>query len=495
MCKCLAHPFKSQIKREESPMEYTTTRFPKRLLAVSAVLMLGANTVSADTNKALEAWKAFAAQSGNPNHQKWVDEISKPEAIKLAKEWKDLRGYDAYDLIEKTKLPAELKPGLKINKDNIAQYPWLKDYMPPEAYSQLTSSWGSVKEITIVPSNTYYMHKGYLNGTKELRDKGIEIQVNDKGELVYPDGSFALLSGPGATSIPFLNPKNGLELNWSYVAHSTNSDTLNFQPIHFRACTDESKVDVEYKADLWWWHYHNRQNVGPAGEIPGKEEFIEGGSIFFKEPFDIRGLAGVRQRYAESGKPDDFKVFIPSLKRTRVLAGSDAQDPLASGLDITWDDWRAYWGKTDIDAFEYKLAGEAFILAIPETGYVYDAATHAADKCNYDSMELELRPVWILDIIDKTGKYQYAKRRTWVDKEFYYMQYHTTWDPRGNVYRTWEDSRAFRPTEGDAQWRFSIVNNHVTKRSGGFFVDAGWENRENEVTEEMFDIDLLRDYQ
>jgi hypothetical protein len=108
---------------------------------------------------------------------------------------------------------------------------------------------------------------------------------------------------------------------------------------------------------------------------------------------------------------------------------------------------------------------------------------------------MELRPVWILDIIDKTGKYQYSKRRTWIDKEFYYMQYHTTWDPRGNVYRTWTDSRAFRPTEGDAQWNFVIINNHVTQRTSGLFMSPGWEDREYQVTEEMFDIDLLRDYE
>jgi len=186
--------------------------------AVFAGAMMSSLTVTAETNRALEAWKAYAAQSGNPNHAKWVEEISKPEALRLAKEWAELRGYDAYDLIDKTDLPAELKPGLKITAANADQFPWLKDYLPAEHLAALTSDWGNIGEITIVPTNTYYMHEGYLKGTKELRDSGTEIQISDKGELVYPDGSYALMSGPGATSIPFLNPKNGLELNWDYVA-------------------------------------------------------------------------------------------------------------------------------------------------------------------------------------------------------------------------------------------------------------------------------------
>ena len=468
-----------------------------KIITFSGFLAIASIGVAAseDSNRALEAWKAFAEKSGNPNHAAWVAEISKPEAIALAKEWKDVRGFDAYDELDKTELPPELKAGLTITRENMGDYPWLKDYLPEEMFGHLTSEWSTIHEITIVPTNTYYMHKGYLQGTKELKEKNIELQINEAGELLYPDGSYALMSGPAATAVPFTSPKNGLELNWSYVAHSVNTDTLDFEPIHMRACAPNGRIESEYKADLWWWHYHNRQNVAPYGDIEGKEKYIEGGSIFFKEPYDIRGLAGVRQRYPDAGKADDFKVFIPSLRRTRVMTGSDAQDPIASGQELTWDDWRAYWGKTDVDAFEYILVGEAYVLASPEVGYVYDSAVLTEDECNYQSMELELRPVWILDIIDKTGKYMYSKRRTWVDKEFYYMQYHMTWDPRGNKFRNWEDSRAWRPTEGDAQWRYVMVNNYVTKRMSTLFMTPKWEGRGTRISEEMFDVDQLRDYQ
>ena len=209
----------------------------------------------------------------------------------------------------------------------------------------------------------------------------------------------------------------------------------------------------------------------------------------------IRGLAGVRQRYADAGKEDDFKVFIPSLRRTRLLTGSDSQDPIAAGLDVTWDDWRAYWVKTDVEKFEYNLVGEKFVLATPEVGFAYDAQVANPSMCSWDYMEVELRPVWILDIIDKTGKYQYSKRQNLIDKEFYYTQYQMTWDPRGNPFRTWEDSRAWRPSVGDAQWRSVIQTNEMSHRASIIQMDSNWENREVEVSEEMFDVDQLRDYQ
>ena len=463
-------------------------------IGMAAAILTGAPAI-AESNRALEAWKAFAAEEKNPNYDKWVKLISDPKAIALAKEWKDLRGYDAYDLLDQANIPAELKPGLVITKANKADYPWLKDYLPKELNEALDNKWGNIGQIKIVPTNTYYMHEGYLKGTRALQEKNIEVKVNEDGSLVYADGSYALLSGEATTAIPFLNPKNGLELNWDLVAHSTNSDTLSFSPIELNACTADGMLDREYKADLWWWHYHNRSNVGPMGDIYGKEKFIEGGSIFFLEPNDVRGLAGVRQRYAETGKEDDFKVFIPSLRRTRLLTGSDSQDPLASGLELTWDDWRSYWVKTDTEAFEYKLVGEAFILASPEVGHAYDAQVMTADKCNWASLELELRPTWILEIVDKTGKYQYSKRRAYIDKEFYYTQYQMTWDPRGNPFRNWDDVRDFRPSIGDMQWRSALVTNQTTRRASTLYMTATWEDRAEQVTDEMFDVDQLRDYQ
>jgi hypothetical protein len=465
-----------------------------KAIALGAVVTLIAPIANADTNKALDAWKAFAAASGNPGHAKWLAEISKPEAIELAKAWTELRGYDAYDLMEKANLPADLKPGLKITKANASQYPWLKDYMPKSMYDHLTSSdWGTIGEITIVPTNNYYMMRSSLESTKNLKAKP---SIDDKGALVNPDGSFFLINDETASAIPFLDPKDGMQLNWSYVAHAVNADDLYFRPIKMGACTGGAgaKLDQYYEADLWWKKFHGRTS-DPVGSVEGKDEFIEGGSIFFLEPFDIRGLAGVRQRYAAGGVDDDFNVFIPSLRRTRVLTGSDAQDPIASGLALTWDDWRAYWAKTDTAAFDYKLTGEGFILALPETGYSYDPYKLSEDKCHLTSMEVELRPVWILEITDKTGKYQYQKRTTWVDKENYYMQYHYTTDPRGNALRYWDDVRSFRPDVGEASWRFVWLGNDNSKRANFLEMEPVWENREAVVGSDKFDVDQLRDYQ
>ncbi|MCF7981010.1 MAG: hypothetical protein K9K86_03425 [Pseudomonadales bacterium] len=470
----------------------------KRINMIIAILCIAFSTVvSAETNDALDAWKSYAAKTGNPDHAKWVDEISKPEAIALAKAWKELRGYDAQDLVQAEKLPAELKPGLVITKDNAGDFPWLKDYLPKTTYASLTSNdWGTIGKITIVPTNTYYMTQAALDSTKKLLEKNIVPTINEKGELLNPDGSFFLLNDATARAVPFIHPKNGMELNWSYVSHGISNESEFFKPIRIGGCGGgaNAKLDRYYEGHLWWQKFHGRRLVEPMGDVPGKDELVEGGSIFFTEPFDIRGLAGVRQRYASADKADDFRVFIPSLRRTRIMTGSDAQDPIAAGVELIWDDWRAYWNKTNPDNFEYNLTGEGFILALPEVGYVYDAYEMNDERCALKSIEVELRPVWKLEIIDKTGKYIYKTRTTWVDKENYYMQYHITTDQRDNVMRIWDDSRAFRPTTGEAQWRFVLVSNYLSERFNFLEMESVWENREQLINDEKFDVDQLRDY-
>ncbi len=470
--------------------------FKSKLAAITVALgVTMAVPVVADTNRALEAWKAFAAEQKNPDYDKWVELISDPKAIKLAKDWKDLRGFDSYDLMDKEEFPADLKPGLVITKENKADYPWLEKYLTKEVYEAIGGKWGYINKIKIVPSNTYYLHNGYLKNSQALKNENINIKFDADGQMVYDDGTYALLSGPGASSIPFINPKNGLELNWNLVASSVAIETLEFNPVYLNSCTDEGKLDREYKANLWWWHFHNRTEIEPLGDIEGKEEMVEGGAIFFFEPNDVRGLAGVRQRYAAANKEDDFKVFIPTLRRTRLLTGSDSEDPLASGLELSWDDWRSYWVKTNIEKFEYNLIGEAFILAPASSLHVYDSMVMTEDNCGIDYMEVELRPTWMLEIIDKSGKYQYSKRHAWIDKEFYSTRRHITWDPRGNIFKSYDENRDWKPSTGEGSWGRILVRNNVTHRSTTMRMTATWEDLDVVVDDSMFDVDQLRDYQ
>ena len=76
------------------------------------------------------------------------------------------------------------------------------------------------------------------------------------------------------------------------------------------------------------------------------------------------------------------------------------------------------------------------------------------------------------------------------------MQYMVTYDPRGNLYRVWDDVRDFVPETGLAQWRSVNLWNVVSKRINFLEMNSVWgERMEQDVNESVFDVDQLRDYQ
>jgi hypothetical protein len=448
------------------------------------------------TANSLDDWRAFAASSGKEKHAKWVELISDPEAVALAKEWADFRGYTASSLIAAADIPAELKPGLIINKENVDSFPWLAKYLPAGSLNQIKSNkWFSWDQIVIVPTNTYYMPGTTLKATKEVIEKKLGFTINEKGELLAADGSYGLLSPKTAAAMPFTNPKNGLELNWLNVANGVGNDNVLFKPVVFHACNSSNKLERKYEAYLWWQKFHGRTLLPPFGSVAHKEDFVQGGALYFLKPRDIRGLAGVRLRYAAVDKDDSFQVFLPGLKRTRILSGSDAQDPLAAGLEITWDEWRGYWQKTDPRKFSYSMAGEGFVLVQPEVGRVYDPFETKGNGCQVKSVEMELRPVWILEITDKTHKYQYSKRRIYIDKESYILQYAEMYDKRGNLWRVWDDARYWDPKTGASGWRNVVEWNLISKRMTELLQTEAWgEDLVKSTPPSIFDIDQLRDF-
>jgi hypothetical protein len=458
--------------------------------AVAATLALSTGA-QASPEDGVAAWKEFAAKHTDVDRSKFVAAISSPEALAIAKRWAAVRGYDAPGLLAGAKLPPELKPGLVINGSNIDSMPWLKDYMVPALAERFKDSgWFGWKQAVIVPTTSYYMSKGNLEQTEADKAAGITFSATPDGNLTRPDGSYVLSTQGG---IPFVNPKNGLEATWSYVAHGVNTDNLHFNPITMDVCNSSSTLERQYKAELWWQKMHGRKDIAPSGDINGMDGVVEGGAVYFTDPRDVRGLSGARKRFAAANKEDDFKVFVPTLKRTRILSATDGQDPLAAGLELIWDDWRAYWVKTDLNKFDYKIVGEGWTLGMPHTGHFYDAAKRDG-QCKVDTVELELRPVWILEITDKTGKYIYSKRRIYLDKEFYYAVANEFFDARGNLMRVWYDSRDWVPETGLAEWRQVAVWNLVSKRMTWLTMDSRWVDLEHHPQPKIFDVDQLRDY-
>lgn len=450
-------------------------------------------------------WRAFAESSGKAADKRWVDLISAEDAIKLSNAWSRWRGFDAPRLVEQARsegrIPPEVKPGLVIDASNVDSIPGIKSLLLPWDVDRLKDpTWFRWKNIRIVPTSHYYMNSGKLRGFYD--EKGEFVLDRSTGSLRIkncttcdPTKVIAEDWGQKAVPVPFVpNPKDGLELVWAYLGHNVGSDTLVAKPVDFILCNADNQIERTYSAHIWWMNFWGRATFDPKPFVPGTSpEDFQAGSIFFTSPMDVKGLCGARTRHFDPKVQDSFKVFVPSLRRTRVMTGSDTQDPLCGGCDLIWDDWRSYWQFPDLDQTEFTLEGEGFVLAIPEHGMVGNAWT--MNQCSLSDIDMEIRPVWILHIKDKTGKYVYSERRVWIDKDWWDMQEEVRYDRRQNMWRAWQGVITWDPRTGESQYHSGIIYDPINKHVTIVQMNSDFRQAMSEVKKEYFDIETLKNYQ
>ena len=462
------------------------SRLIRALLGAVSALVLSSPALAEEDY--IATWKAFAEETGLPEHKAWADMLDTDETRALEQKWADFRGYTASSLIEEADIPEALKPGLIITKDNMGSMPWLEEYLPQFWMDRLNSEWMGIQQIRIVPTTHYYMQEAMLDATIALGED--PFTINEKGELVDRDGNNGSLTQAG---LPFINPANGDELNWLFNAHGVGTEDLWFNPVQMTGCSSSNRVERSYSGNIWWRKMAGRVAAPPLGNVPGFEGVKEAGALLITSPRDVRGLAGVRIRYGDADRDDNFKLYIPTLRRTRTLTGTNGQDPIAPSLELTWDEWRSQWTKTDRRKFSYEMVGERFVLAAPEVGAAYDPYRPNEDLCSLSgTVDLELRPVWVYDIVDKTNSYQYSRKRVFVDKELYYTQWMEMYDRRDNLWRIWDDSRWWQPETGRAMWRSVIIPNLVSKRHTYLSMSPDWAGAQG-MNNSLFDVDQLRD--
>jgi len=396
----------------------------------------------------IKYWEEWVQKTGNKEWQKWLDDISSPEAIKLGKEWADYLGYDAVSIILKSKKAPDIKPGLVITSKNYKDYPGLKELLPEPLYNRLKEgSYAQFPEMRIVPTTHYYYSKGKLEITKKYEGK---YKLDANGMLKDWKGG-----------IPFPHPKNGLELAWDFDRTSIGADDLYFEPIDFLLFDKNGKLERTLKMNIYWQNSIGRDTREPIPSIPGLEDHYERGSIVFFYPFDIKGFAAVRHRYKDPEKPDYFITWVPSLRRTRLFSGTDSQDPMF-GSDIPWDDWKAWWQKISHKIYpnEFKLLGETEILCAVQRNYPVKIVG------NKLYVEWERYPVYLLEVKSKDPSYMYSKKLMWIEKETFRVRYMQNYDRRGNLWRDWLSFKHFDPKTGGWTWNgvdvVDLINKHRT---------------------------------
>jgi hypothetical protein len=248
---------------------------------------------------------------------------------------------------------------------------------------------------------------------------------------------------------PHVDPKDpqfAQKVMWNYeygfVNWMDDTDLRNFDAdtgsIAERGpMTVERHFLLDHFRRLFWT---GRLYVEPTPEKPNPNGYrAQQGLYPILEPFDLKGVGALGNRYIDSAKQDDSWLYLPSLRRVRRLSTAQRSDALF-GQDTDVDSYYGYAGH--IGWADYKYLGEKDLLAIVHAKH-YPAKWHEKVDWAFDEV-WEKRKVYVIEAVTKLPQYAYSKRVLFIDKETWGIPYSDIYDKSGELWKIWINDISFR---------------------------------------------------
>ncbi|MFH0812471.1 MAG: DUF1329 domain-containing protein, partial [Pseudomonadota bacterium] len=275
----------------------------------------------------------------------WAWQTKDPQ---LAEDFAKMLGFKVKDKVGK--VAPEIKPGMVIDSSNYKNYPGLKELLPASLYDRLDPNhYAPLAPIKVKETDQYHLSRGWIQKTMESA-KTVRIGADGLTLEGYVGGH------------TFVDPKSGVErITWAQ--HPYLGDTFAMRPMRLRLYGRENKPEREMRQHLNVLRFMFCTDWRPEGIQPNPEQIDNVVSGTFIYPRDISGTSYVRKRYVPADKPDEFLLYIASMRRIRKMSGRDTQDPLF-GSDLLWDDYNIYWQKPSTTEFpnDYKMLPQREML-------------------------------------------------------------------------------------------------------------------------------------
>jgi hypothetical protein len=256
--------------------------------------------------------------------------------------------------------------------------------------------------------------------------------------------------------LPFPNldpsdPQFALKIMWNYSYNFLTTDDVDSR--NFDADTgsiaDNGPMTVErhflldHFRRLFWT---GRLYVEPKPEKPNPNDYrAQQGLYPILEPFDLKGVGALGNRYNDSGKQDDSWLYLPSLRRVRRLSTAQRSDALF-GQDTDVDSYYGYAGH--IAWMEWKFLGEKEVLGAFH-GENYPVKWNDKVDWAFDDV-WEKRKVYVIEGVSKLPQYAYSKRVIYIDKEAWIIPFTDIYDRSGELWKIWINNFSFRKSASAA---------------------------------------------
>jgi hypothetical protein len=392
---------------------------------------------------------------------------------------------------------ADVSPGEKINAGNVDQ---AKDLLSPGMV------WCVKRGFPITISETKRIE--WPQAYKEATEK-YAAQVK-----LTPDG-LDVKNYVAGLPFPNLDPKDpqiAYKIMWNYSYNFLTTDDVDLR--NFDADTGSIPQDgpmtverhflLDHFRRLFWT---GRLYVDPKPDKPNPNGYrAQQGLYPILEPFDLKGVGALGNRYTDSSKQDDSWLYLPSLRRVRRLSTAQRSDALF-GQDTDVDSYYGYAGH--IAWMDWKYLGDKEIIA---TLHAEHFPVKWNDKVDWAFDDVwEKRKVYVIEGTSKLPQYAYSKRVLFIDKETWGIPYSDIYDRSGELWKIWINDVSFRKSvpgnnaivyEDEMPFAPAIVMvdlqlEHATKASlpsPRFPGEQGWYYHQGEkagITDDWFTVAAL----
>jgi hypothetical protein len=223
------------------------------------------------------------------------------------------------------------------------------------------------------------------------------------------------------------------------------------------------------------------------------------------EPFDLKGVGILSNRYVDATKPDDTWLYIPSYRRVKRWSTAQRSDALF-GQDTDVDSYGGYAGQ--IAWMDWKFLGEREMLGV---AHAKNFPVKWQDTVDWTFDDVwEKRKVYVIEGTSKLPQYVFGKRVIFVDEESFGIPYSDMYDRSGELWKIWINDATIRRQAFDGAIEYpdtmgfvpavvmvDIQLEHATKAalpSHRFPGEQGWYFNQGErtgVTDDWFTVSAL----
>ena len=330
-----------------------------------------------------------------------------------------------------TSVHADVAPGDKIDGTNVAK---AKDLISPGL------EWAIKRglPITVVESKRVEWPKAYKEATEKYAP---QVKLSADGLTVNN-----YVAGQPFPNLDPKDPQFPLKIMWNYEYGFANglddtdlrnfdADTGTIPPAG--PMTVERHFLLDHLRRLFWTA---RLYVDPKPEKPNPNGYrVQQGLYPILEPFDLKGVGALGNRYVDSGKQDDSWLYLPSLRRVRRLSTAQRSDALF-GQDTDVDSYYGYAGQ--VSWMDWKYLGEKEVLGAVHAEH-FPVKWHSKVDWAFDDV-WEKRRVYVIEGTSKLPQYAYSKRVLFIDKEYWGIPFSDIYDRSGELWKLWINDVSFR---------------------------------------------------